>query len=504
MNRLNSIAKQTIPVANGNHQLLYANGDNSDIIKSILYADSKSKHYTRKFAPHLRGHNLLQTCSNIWTFLNENINYVEDPEGVQSAKSPAQTLKDGYADCKSLSIFTGSILKNLGISYSYRFAGYKEQGIYNHVYVIINDGSKEIIIDSVIDEFNTEKDYLTKKDYNMARTFYVSGTGDSIGSFVDVVNSALKKLPRNRKPFTLVIKGLMLLFPKISILFLYIFFNTQKLLNVLPPIIRKKRVKSTKVINFISKAFGINPGELMKVVRAALVKKFGARPEKLLIYNMAPSFILLFVNKDSDIRRLNTKLRSQRKKSEIIAQEMQRAFKFTGPQFMAIVRDGIMLRLKSIPEQILFKQGLIESPTTKKKIKLGKKGVGAVPPQVIIAIIGIIPLVVKVVGQIISAIVKVIGSKGEEPPADIKPGDVPDPGKDLGIWNIILGLFKGKKDDLTFPPDPPGGDPPPEGDGKLEAGLNLSTLTGVILPGVIVAGVFFWALSKSKKSKKAS
>src|SRR6185437_12877940 len=177
MSRIASIAKSKITPAGDNYKLLYAAGKTGDIIQAILDADDRFSDNTKSFAPYLLADTLLETCKNIWNYEKENIRYQLDPRGVQLVKSPAQTSKDGFADCKSLSVFTGSILKNLGIPYAYRFASYSSRPEYTHVYVVVQDNTgKEIIIDSTLPRFNKEAEYNFKKDYPMSSKVYqVSG-----------------------------------------------------------------------------------------------------------------------------------------------------------------------------------------------------------------------------------------------------------------------------------------------------------------------------------------
>ena len=49
---------------------------------------------------------------SIWTFVHTKIEDVRDEPGDERIKLPAVTWKDRYGDCKSMSLFIGSILKN--------------------------------------------------------------------------------------------------------------------------------------------------------------------------------------------------------------------------------------------------------------------------------------------------------------------------------------------------------------------------------------------------------
>jgi len=178
MDKIFQIAHKTILPAFSNHKLLNENGDTQDIVNGILKADKICGKYTKNFSKHLKSSTTLATAKNVFDFVFNHINYQVDPFGIQWIKSPSQTWKDKYADCKSMSIFSGSVFKNLGIPYAYRFVSYSDQPIWTHVYVIVYDeNGKGIIVDPVYKKFNKQKSYRFKKDYKMSRIEYISGIG---------------------------------------------------------------------------------------------------------------------------------------------------------------------------------------------------------------------------------------------------------------------------------------------------------------------------------------
>lgn len=151
------------------------------IIEVVLYADPKSGYYTQEFAKTLKAAKLIDTCKNIWDFLKSKIPYVLDKPGYQWIKSPGRLWEEKAGDCKSYSVFTASILKNLGIPYAYRFASYDpNDSTPTHVYVYVPlKNGKEIIIDAVWSgPFNTEKKFCYKTDYSMAKTYYLGNTAN--------------------------------------------------------------------------------------------------------------------------------------------------------------------------------------------------------------------------------------------------------------------------------------------------------------------------------------
>jgi len=124
---------------------------------------------TKRISQYLNASTLNQTCDNVWTFLHDHIQYRLDKKGLEQLRRPCRSWaerKDGI-DCDCFSIFVSSILTNLGIPHKFRITKYNTDA-YQHVYVIVPSGTKYIIIDCVLSEFNNEKEYSQKKDFTMS------------------------------------------------------------------------------------------------------------------------------------------------------------------------------------------------------------------------------------------------------------------------------------------------------------------------------------------------
>ena len=144
------------------------NAGNGDIIHTIShslpYAARQMKDYSRQFA----GASDTDTGRNIWLFL-KSLSYVKDDENNQVVQLPSRLLKTRAGDCKSYSLFTAAILKNLGIPFVFRYTNYKGIPIPSHVYVVANPGTdRQVIIDGVYSAFNAEKPYKYKKDMKVS------------------------------------------------------------------------------------------------------------------------------------------------------------------------------------------------------------------------------------------------------------------------------------------------------------------------------------------------
>jgi hypothetical protein len=174
----------------GGDDVRHPNGNTGDIIETVLFADAKAAYYTKKFAATLKGNTMLQTCNNIHRFIKTQIQYSLDPTGLQLIKSPGRLWQENKkgngnyrgGDCKSFSVFTASILQNLGMPYGYRFASYTPgNSTPTHVYVYVPHSNGEIIIDAVWDgPFNTQKPFTYKDDRQMKKGEAVGGINKTV------------------------------------------------------------------------------------------------------------------------------------------------------------------------------------------------------------------------------------------------------------------------------------------------------------------------------------
>lgn len=164
-------ANQSIPKPAGIVEIKHKDGNTQDIIDVILMADRqvglKMCEFAKAFDPSIN------SLRDLWTFTHNNIRYIGDKKGKERVKDPTVTWADKSGDCKSFSLFIGSILKCLGIKYRYRFTSYSGSDP-THVYVIATIGSSNVIMDATIDQFNYETPYKKKWD-KMTEIAYVHG-----------------------------------------------------------------------------------------------------------------------------------------------------------------------------------------------------------------------------------------------------------------------------------------------------------------------------------------
>lgn len=164
----------------GIKKLNNAAGINKDIIIAVNSSFIDAVKQTKKISNQFKGSTPLKTCENIWNFLKNNILYLKDPEGYQFIKQPRKFLKDRSGDCKSFSLFTAAVLKNIypKANIYLRYASYSTNNIPTHVYTIYQDEKETIIIDAVYKFFNKQKEYKFKIDYKM-KVYTLAGIEES-------------------------------------------------------------------------------------------------------------------------------------------------------------------------------------------------------------------------------------------------------------------------------------------------------------------------------------
>jgi len=154
-----------------------------DIIKAIQSAQKFYAKDYEKIYPYFVGRDPIDTARNIWDFLKHNVDYVIEPDSLQTIKSPAAIIATGKRglggnDCKNYALFTGGLLSAYrdnelkDFELYFRFASYSEyEDTPQHVFVVMVINKKEIWVDAVLDKFNEHREpsyYIDKKIKPMA------------------------------------------------------------------------------------------------------------------------------------------------------------------------------------------------------------------------------------------------------------------------------------------------------------------------------------------------
>ncbi len=180
MSRLRDIADQTIIDHASDPQREKVRFDTGDIIDQIIDKDRKWYMDTAEFAKEFTGERGL---SKLHRFVYTEIEYREDKKGREAVKSPSALWHTGYGDCKSFSVFIGSVLSHLGIPYSYRFIVQKRGESYSHVYIVAHTHRGDITLDATPPAYyNNELPYHSKLDkYVGVRSAKVAGRYPQVG-----------------------------------------------------------------------------------------------------------------------------------------------------------------------------------------------------------------------------------------------------------------------------------------------------------------------------------
>ena len=91
-------------------------------------------------------------------YIRNLVKYKIDPYGVQNIQLPAKLIEIGEGDCKSLSLFLYAVLTSLGYKGGFRFARYRVNGSFTHVYnYFFDENGKLFTFDACTKSFDEIK-----------------------------------------------------------------------------------------------------------------------------------------------------------------------------------------------------------------------------------------------------------------------------------------------------------------------------------------------------------
>lgn len=143
----------------------YKDGTNNNIIKVLESSFYKSADDVKQddFYKYFAGDTLEDTAYNVWKYVKDNVTYKEDGQAYQKIKLPGALLHYGEGDCKSMSLFCAAVLSHYAPGkVGFRYVSYRNDPTPTHVYCIVKDKNKTIIVDPVWNSFNSSKDYKYK------------------------------------------------------------------------------------------------------------------------------------------------------------------------------------------------------------------------------------------------------------------------------------------------------------------------------------------------------
>ena len=174
----------------GQNITIKTNASNAQLQTALERALPGAVAQTKNIAPQFKGATDTDTCRKIFDFLKTKVKY--DKDGfTQKIKYPSALLRDGRGDCKSYSLFTAAILKNLNIPFRWTYASYTP-GVNTpgHVYITTDSGC---ICEVVWGKFNSEKKPYNKF-YKSMNISYISGMEPAVGAItLPAIKAGLKK-----------------------------------------------------------------------------------------------------------------------------------------------------------------------------------------------------------------------------------------------------------------------------------------------------------------------
>lgn len=121
----------------------------------------------------LTGADLKSDAIKTGKWIRANVAYKIDDFGSQNIQLPSALLKSGKGDCKSLSMLYLSIMEAAGYNGGFRYASYRENKPFTHVYVYFLDNKKNVhTFDACIKDLNEIQTYKKIKDMKVN---YIAG-----------------------------------------------------------------------------------------------------------------------------------------------------------------------------------------------------------------------------------------------------------------------------------------------------------------------------------------
>ena len=155
-----------LPTFNNKFDLEKYNGTTKDIMEAMDRVLPRAAKDVKKISSLFRGVNDIATAHKIHQFLRVYFIFKKDV-GNQILKYPRASIRLRYNDCKSYSILAGSLLYDLHIPFTFKFAGYTSANKPTHVYIqsyfkYAPNGKRDpnghrFILDGCYHLFNVEK-----------------------------------------------------------------------------------------------------------------------------------------------------------------------------------------------------------------------------------------------------------------------------------------------------------------------------------------------------------
>lgn len=176
---------------------IYSSNNLENVLKDVHNLIDNFSWEVKPLAKYLKDSNISQSIFNVWHFCVNNIKYQLEPDGEEILRTPSKAWRDRFTpgiDCDCFTIFTCSLLKEMGYSPSFCVIAQNGNSSFTHIYTVINSklnglGIIEggIICDPVMSkQFNRHPDNITKSILMKISNL------DGLGKKADMVNEISK------------------------------------------------------------------------------------------------------------------------------------------------------------------------------------------------------------------------------------------------------------------------------------------------------------------------
>ena len=153
------------------------NADTNDIIYHLCMAAPAAIAQVKKMnlaeIIGLTKSNVQKDAELAGKWIKAEIKYKMDGYDNQNIQFPSALLKSKNGDCKSLSLLYLAIMENAGYNCGFRFASYRPNGKFTHVYnYFLDKSNKKFIFDACSKNLSENKNYKSVKDM---RVNYLAG-----------------------------------------------------------------------------------------------------------------------------------------------------------------------------------------------------------------------------------------------------------------------------------------------------------------------------------------
>lgn len=141
-----------------------------EIAGAIVRAIKESEPTAQKIKQYFTNPDKYTSAKMIFIFCKNLLPYKREPAATQTARTMARIIQDAKkgGDCKHFATLSAALCKALNIKCKLRLISQSyDTKQPNHIYTVAIIKGKEVIIDAVLNKFDTEARYNYKTDINL-------------------------------------------------------------------------------------------------------------------------------------------------------------------------------------------------------------------------------------------------------------------------------------------------------------------------------------------------